>query len=136
MSEQTKRVIIRAVRWFARLLAILVSGPFFYFLIFRSGEVVPRLSWTAPNEIPLLIAWLAVVAGLLMSWRWEMIGGLVMAGAAIAIGILGYLGCGAGELPTCTLVAGPYLLTGLLLLSCCWGRRWLECPESNGESAR
>jgi hypothetical protein len=135
MSQETKRLIIRIVRWIARVLAILVSGPFIYFLFFRSGEVLPELAWTAPNELPLFVAWVAVVIGILISWRWEMAGGLLTAAGALAIGVLGYLGCGAGELPTCTLVAGPYLLTGLLLLGCCWGRRQLGCEGPNGEPA-
>ena len=135
MSQETKRFIIRVVRWIARVLAILVSGPFIYFLFFRSGAVLPELGWTVPNEMPLFVAWLAVIIGILISWRWEMVGGLLIAAGAVAIGVLGYLGCGPGELPTCTLIAGPYLLTGLLLLSCCWGRRQLECGDANGEQS-
>jgi hypothetical protein len=135
MSRETKRFIICAVRWVARVLVLLVSAPFLYFLLFRSGEVVPRLSWRVPNELPLFLAWVVVVVGFVISWRWEIVGGLVIAVAAVAIAILGVVGCGIDELPTCTLVAAPYLLTALLLLGCCWGRRRLECPGSNGEAS-
>jgi hypothetical protein len=131
MSHEVKRFMIGTVRWGARVLALLVSGPFLYFLLFRSDEVVPTLSWRAPNQMPLLLAWMAVVVGIVISWRWEMIGGLLTAGSAILIGIFGYLGCGTGELLTCFLVTGPYLLSGLLLLGCCWGRRQLESTEPN-----
>ncbi|MGD8967527.1 MAG: hypothetical protein PVI07_08465 [Anaerolineae bacterium] len=135
MSQGAKRFMIGSVRWIARLLALLVSGPFVYFLLFRSGEVVPNLSWRAPNQMPLFLAWLAVIAGILLSWRWEMIGGLLTAVSAIAIGVLAYAGCGSGELLTCALVAGPYLLSGLLLLGCCWGKERVQSSELDRELA-
>jgi hypothetical protein len=135
MSQEVKRFMIGTVRWVARILALLVSGPFIYFLLFKSGEVVPELSWSAPNQMPLFVAWLAVVVGILMSWRWEMAGGLLTAASAILIGVFGYLGCGSGELLTCLIVAGPYLLSGLLLLGCCWGKDQLDAGEANVEAA-
>jgi len=135
MTRDTKRFFIDVVRWSARVLALLVSAPFFYFLLFRSGEVVPGLSWTAANQMPLFLAWLAVIAGILMSWRWQMAGGLVTAVSAIAVGALAYAGCGASELPTCMVVAVPYLLSGLLLLGCCWGRERLDLSKSTEDAA-
>lgn len=133
MSQEVKRFMVGTVRWVARILALLISGPFIYFLLFRSGQVVPELSWGAPNQMPLFLAWVAVVVGILMSWRWEMIGGLLIATSAILIGVFGYLGCGSGELLTCLFVAGPYFLSGLLLLGCCWGREHLGSAEPNSE---
>jgi hypothetical protein len=121
--------LIAGLRWTAILLALLASGPFITFLLFRAGGVLPNLSWRAPNHMPLFLAWLAVMAGILVSLHWEMIGGLVMATSGIAVGVLGYLGCGSGELLTCTLVAGPYLVSGLLLLGCCWGKEQLASSE-------
>jgi hypothetical protein len=59
----------------------------------------------------------------------------VTAASAIAIGVFGYLGCGANELLTCTLVAVPYFLSGLLLLGCCWGREQLRSAGRNHELA-
>jgi hypothetical protein len=135
MSREVKLFFVGTVRWAARLLALLVSVPFLYFLLFRSIEVVPSLSWRAPNQMPLFAAWLAVIAGILMSWRWQMIGGLVTAVSAIAVGVLGYVGCGAEEISTCLVIAVPYLLSGLLLLGCCWGREQLRAAEPNQEVA-
>lgn len=131
MSQEVKRFMVDVVRWSARVLALVVSGPFLYFLIFRSGEVLPELSWRAPNQMPLFVAWLAVVIGILISWRWEMIGGLLTAVSAILIGAFSYLGCGSSELLTCALVAAPYFLSGLLILGCCWGKERLESTEAN-----
>jgi hypothetical protein len=85
--------------------------------------------------MPLFVAWLIVMAGMLVSLRWEMVGGLMMAISAIAVGVLGYVGCGAGELLTCTLVAGPYLLSGLLLLGSWWGRERIQASELGGQLA-
>jgi len=133
MSQEVKRFLIHTVRWGARILALLVSGPFIYFLLFRSGEVVPALSWSDVNQLPLFVAWLAVIVGILMSWRWEMAGGLLTAASAILVGVFGYLGCGSSELLTCAVVAVPYFLSGLLLLGCCWGRKQLEFAESSAE---
>jgi hypothetical protein len=135
MSRRPRRFLIGGLRWTAILLAVLASGPFITFLLFRAGEVLPKLSWRAPNHMPLFVAWLAVMAGVLVSLRWQMIGGLVMATSAITVGVLGYLGCGAGELLTCTLVAGPYLISGLLLLGCCWAREQLTSSELGRELA-
>ncbi len=135
MSEEAKRQVIRTLRWVARVLALLVSLPFLYFLFFRSGEVLPRLSWSAPNEMPLFLAWLVVVAGILISWRWELVGGLMTAGAAILVGILGYAGCGADEVTTCLVVAVPYFLSGALLLGCCWGKERPQSPDANRRPA-
>jgi hypothetical protein len=133
MSREVKRFLIQTVRWVARVMALLVSLPFLYFLLFRSTEVVPSLSWRAPNQMPLFAAWVAVIAGILISWRWQMIGGLVTAVSAIAVGVLGYVGCGAGEVSTCLVIAVPYLLSGLLLLGCCWGREQMRSAESSQE---
>jgi hypothetical protein len=130
MSQEVKRFLIRTVRWGARILALLVSGPFIYFLLFKSGEVMSALSWSDLNQLPLFVAWLAVIVGILMSWRWEMVGGLLTATSAILIGVFGYLGCGSSELLTCAVVAVPYFLSGLLLLGCCWARNQLEFAES------
>lgn len=135
MSQEAKRKVIQAVRWVARVLALLISLPFLYFLFFRSGEVLPRLSWSAPNEMPLFLAWLVVVAGILISLRWELVGGLLTAVAAILVGVLGYAGCGSDEIATCMVVAVPYLLSGALLLSCCWGKQRLQSPNGGREPA-
>ena len=134
MTQETKRFLIGTVRWIARLLALLVSGPFIYFIIFRSGQVVPDLSWRAANEMPLFLAWLAVIVGILLSWRWQMIGGLVTAMSAIAIGVLAHAGCGAKELTTCLVVSVPYFLSGLLLIGCCWGTERLTRSDSTAEA--
>ncbi|MGD2143267.1 MAG: hypothetical protein PVF54_02180 [Anaerolineae bacterium] len=135
MSRGVLRYAIGGARWIARLLAVLASGPFISFLLFRSGEVIPNLSWRPPNQMPLLLAWLAVIVGILVAVRWEMIGGLVTAVSAVALGVLGYVGCGEGELLTCALVAGPYFLSGLLLLGSWWGREQLKALEQIPELA-
>lgn len=133
MSHEVKGLMVGTVRWIARILALLMSVPFIYFLLFRSDQVVPKLSWRTPNQLPLFLAWVAIVVGILMSWRWEMLGGILIAVSAILIGVFGYLGCGSGELLTCLLVAGPYFLSGLLLLGCCWGKKRLEPAEPNSK---
>ena len=52
MSQEVKRFMVGTVRWLARALALLISGPFIYFLLFRSGEVLPELCWSAVNQMP------------------------------------------------------------------------------------
>ncbi|MGD2103596.1 MAG: hypothetical protein PVJ55_00590 [Anaerolineae bacterium] len=135
MTKETKRFLLNSLAWAARALGVLVSGPFVYFLLFRSSQVVPNLSWRAPNQLPLLFAWIAVLTGVVLAWRWEMIGGTVTAVSAVLVVALGYLGCGADELLTCTVVAGPYLLTGLVLIGCCWGRERLRSSGQDGKLA-
>jgi hypothetical protein len=85
--------------------------------------------------MPLFVAWLVLIAGVLVSLRWEMVGGLVMATSAIAVGVLAYAGCGSSELLTCTLVAGPYLVSGLLLLGSWWVRERMQVAELGVELA-
>ena len=43
-------------RWIARIVGLLASGPFLLFLVFLGAAICPNLSWSNPQEMPLLIS--------------------------------------------------------------------------------
>jgi hypothetical protein len=68
--------------------------------------------------MPLFLVLLAAVAGLLLAWRWEALGGLVAVSGALVILALAYLGSGPMVLLGAVLFTLPLLLAGCLYLGC------------------
>jgi hypothetical protein len=62
-------------------------------------------------------------AGVLIAWRWEMIGGAMAVVSAIAIGGLVYLGSGSVVFPAALMASVPYFVAGVLFLACYWRTR-------------
>jgi hypothetical protein len=66
---------VKILRWIARIWSI----PVFVFVLLRiftpdpyaSGEPIPAEDWF------LLILWGVAVLGLLVAWRWELVGGII-----------------------------------------------------------
>jgi hypothetical protein len=109
-----------AMRWVARLLAMAAAGLFVLFAVECGPTALASLSWSSPQGIPLLLALLVSLAGLLIAWRWELVGGAMAVGGAVAIVALVCAGSG-WELLRCALVfAAPLLLAGALYLGCSW----------------
>jgi hypothetical protein len=82
--------------------------------------VLPALSWGSPQGIPLLLVLLGALAGLLVAWRWEVIGGLMsVIGAAIIFGLV-CLGSGLDMSLCAFYFTLPLFLSGLLNLGAFW----------------
>jgi hypothetical protein len=113
----------KAMRWAARVLALIAVGLFVYFAVEFGARVFPSLAWTSPQGIPLLVALVLALAGVLIAWRWELAGGMIAVGCSAAI--IGLVCAGSGpDMFLCALFFTlPLLLAGVLYLGCCWRTR-------------
>jgi hypothetical protein len=111
------------MRWVARLLAVASVGLFALFAVECGPTALASLSWSSPQGMPLLVALLVALAGVVIAWRWELVGGAMAIGGAAAIMALVCAGSGF-ELFRCALIfTAPLLLAGALYLGCCWRKR-------------
>jgi len=112
---------LQVIRWIARVAA----GPAAaVILLFFIGEVLaeglaPLLRMSA-RESAMMVAFTAVWLGLVLGWRWELLGGLFTVGGLAAFYLLDYAFSG-------TFPRGPYFFLfaspGLLFLICgLWAR--------------
>ena len=109
-----------AMRWVARLLGLIALGLFVFFVFDSGVDILPSLSWGSPQGIPLLLALLGALAGLLIAWRWEVVGGLmVMIGAAVIFGLV-CLGSGLDMSLCAFYFTLPLFLSGALYLGAFW----------------
>ena len=109
-----------AMRWVARLLAVAAVGLFVLFAVECGPTALASLSWSSPQGMPLLLALVFALAGVLIAWRWELVGGAMAVGGAVAIVALVCAGSG-WDLLRCALVfTAPLLLAGALYLGCSW----------------
>lgn len=112
-----------AMRWAARILALIAVGLSAYSVVEFGAQVLPSLAWTSPQGIPLLIALLLALAGVVIAWRWELIGGLIAVGCSAAIIALVCAGSGSDMFLCAVFFTLPLLLAGALYLGCCWRTR-------------
>jgi len=108
-----------AMRWAARVLALLVAGLFVWFLVEFGARVLLALPWLDPQGVPLLAALLVALAGVLVAWRWELAGGLLALAGALAIVALVAVGAGLDTVYTALLFTAPLLVAGALYVGCC-----------------
>jgi len=116
----------KTMRWIARLLGLLASALFVFFLICAGTKICPQLSWSSPRGMPLFIVLAIAAAGVLIAWRWELVGGALAAVAAIAGSALVYFGSGRTVFSTALMIGLPFLISGALYLACCWRTRTAE----------
>ena len=103
-------------RWIARIVGLLASGPFLLFLVFLGAAICPNLSWSNPQEMPLFCILTVAAIGVLIAWRWEMIGGAIMVISAVAMHGLVYLASGQAAPAPVLMLSVPYFLAGVLFL--------------------
>jgi hypothetical protein len=117
------------MRWVARLLALVAIGLFVFFAVEFGARVFPSLSW-GPQGIPLLVAVAVALVGLLVAWRWELVGGIMTVGGVAAIIALVCLGSGADMFLCAFLFTLPLLAAAALFLGCCYRTRKIEAAQS------
>ncbi|MGD8623089.1 MAG: hypothetical protein PVF47_13210 [Anaerolineae bacterium] len=120
--EKTKSGWTTLMRWTARLMALVATGLFVWFVVEFGGEVLTNLSW-GPQGIPLLAGILVALVGLLLAWRWEMVGGLMAMGGSVLVMALVCIGSGLDMLFCALLFTLPILVAAGLYLGCCWQTR-------------
>jgi hypothetical protein len=127
--KQTGNGGTTAMRWAARLLALVAVGLFVFFALELGAKVFPTLSW-GPQGIPLLVAVAVALVGVLVAWHWELAGGMMaVAGVAAIMGLV-CLGSGTDMLFCAFLFTLPLLLAGALFLGCCWRTRVRTAQEA------
>lgn len=122
MATTSQRVSgwIRGMRWCARLVGLAIASLFVLFIVESGARVVPTLSWTSPQGLPLFLILVAAVAGVLLAWRWEAPGGAMAVGGALLILALVFLGSGPRMLLGALFFTLPLLAAGCLYLGCWW----------------
>jgi hypothetical protein len=108
--------------WIARGTGLLASG---FFLIFTISEFISEVLGGRPcmAVVPLL-AFLAVpILGVLITWRWEMIGGALTMLGALGLGIFVYLAVEYNKTLATLLFSVPFLIADFLVLTSWWGAR-------------
>lgn len=117
-----------SMRWVARLLALVALGLFVFFAVEFGARVFPILSW-GPQGIPLLVAVLVSLAGLLVAWRWELVGSIMTVAGVAATVALVCLGSGTDMFFCAFLFTLPLLVAAALFLGCCWRTRRVEAAQ-------
>ena len=118
---------LHIVRWIARISATLAAG---LILLIFVGEAVAEgfvpLTRLSVGEWAMMVAFAAIWAGLLVSWRWELFGGLLTICGLAAFYLLDYL-------LSASWPRGPYFLIlaspAVLFLYCAWQTRGREDTE-------
>jgi hypothetical protein len=123
MADQNLDGWTSVMRWTARVLGLIAAGLFVAFL-YLSGAIVFPLSWTSPQGMPLLIVLIVAIAGVLVAWRWELIGGAMAIAGAVGVMALVCTGSGFDMLYCAFLFTLPLLAAGALYLGCCARNRW------------
>ncbi len=126
--QQTGDGSTTAMRWTARILALLAVGLFVFFAIELGARVFPTLSWD-PQGIPLLIVVGVALAGVVVAWRWELVGGIMTVAGVAGIMALVCLGSGPDMLFCAFLFTLPLLVAGALYLGCCWRTRMTKVAQ-------
>ena len=111
------------MRWAARLIGLLAIGLFVAFVIMSGPSVFANISLASLQGLPLLIALLLALAGIVVAWRWELIGGIMTIVGSLAIIGLVCLGSGSDMFLCSLFFTGPMLVAGILYLACCYRTR-------------
>jgi hypothetical protein len=119
-----------AMRWTARVLALVAVGLFVYFAVDFGARVFPTLSW-GPQGIPLLVVVGIALAGVLVAWRWELVGGIMTLAGVAGIMALVCLGSGTDMLFCAFLFTLPLLAAGALYLGCCWRTKTVKVAQES-----
>lgn len=117
-NSEIRNWVTKGMRWSARVVALLANGLFVLFLVESGPRVIPELSWSSPQGMPLLLAMIVAAVGMLIAWRWEMVGGAMAVGAAVAIAVLVLLGSGTVLLRATIIMILPLLVSGALFIVC------------------
>lgn len=73
-----KRTSILIIRWFARLLSIIIIS--FHALSFLGDGSMANVS---SQDIFKLVLWGILIIGLILAWNWELIGSLIIFGVTL-----------------------------------------------------
>ena len=78
-------VAVAVIRWAARVYGLLLVGLFGFFAV---GEGFNPFALTPSAAVASALVGIALI-GLLVAWRWELAGGLMVVGGMVAFGLWG-----------------------------------------------
>jgi hypothetical protein len=122
-AQQIGRNLVMGMRCIAHSVGIFASALFVLFIVESGAQVLTALSWSNPRGVPLFLALLLAITGVLVAWRREAIGGAMSLAGGMMILALVYLSSGSGMTFTAFLLALPLLIAGTLHLACTVGPR-------------
>ena len=102
--------VLTALRWLARVVGTLLLLVIAQIAV---GEGVPNPFHGSLAENLLTLAFVAMIVGQIVAWKWEGIGGGLIVGSYVLFVVVNH------GIPF-NIVFGPWLLTGLLYLFCWW----------------
>jgi hypothetical protein len=71
------------------------------------------------------------LAGVIVAWRWELVGGIMTVAGVAGIMALVCLGSGTDMLFCAFLFTLPLLVAGALYLGCCWRTRMAKVAQES-----
>lgn len=134
MAPISLHKVATVVRWTARVIALLITPFFlFWYTLFGVGSIITDLHGAITANIILPIALgILVLAGCVLSWWWERLGGMlfILASVALAVGplisgwstlrILSITNILADLLRGWVIFGLPLLIAGILFLITSW----------------
>jgi hypothetical protein len=111
------------MRWIARFVTLIAVGLFVLFAVEAGTKALSTLSWARPQGMPLLVALLVALLGVLIAWRWELVGSSIALVGALAMVGLVCLGSGTDLLLCSLFFITPLFVAGALYLGCCYRAR-------------
>lgn len=108
-----------SMRWMTRLLSIAISGMFLLILFLAvTNEDKPQRA--AISVLALLIL---TIVGCFAAWRWERVGGVVVAVGALCLSVAAYsasltFGLGSMSFVPALIYGVPFLVVGSLFWAC------------------
>lgn len=118
VAERYGDAMVEGMRWSARLVGLVATALFLQLVIDWSPTAILKLPWSSATGMPLFLALLMSVAGVLIAWRWQTAGGVMASVGAIGIIFLVYLRSGSDLMIPALVMAAPLLIPGALYLAC------------------
>lgn len=112
MAYFNERLTVAVLRWTARIISVAL---FILIAFITITEGVPNPFAASLKDNLLGVAFSTMTVGLLVGWKWEGIGGLLILGWATVFAVLNH---DYGDWPNVLTVV--WLVTGLLYLACWW----------------
>jgi hypothetical protein len=104
---------VKIMRWTARIITILVIT---YSLMMLIGYAIDD-PYSANNDFPWFIFVLfPTFIGMILAWKWENIGGILMILGGICLAITVFITAGHNQIPAALLISSPFFFTGILFI--------------------
>lgn len=103
----------------ARILTVAACVTAIIYAVFAIGELraAAQTGRTAdPTEVTMLIGFGVGLAALIVSWFWQLIGGVVAVAAGIFIAVVVFIAPGTSRFVATFVYSSPFLLAGIFLL--------------------